>query len=338
MGLRITMPELMSDMNENKISHLPWSVREYYHLKDFLDQEFGGPTKETRGKFNGEYTFCEILKHLSNQGPTTCREMGKHQIEIRHSKKHVSIKLETDNFRRFIDQHKNLKLFVEDNLSTKASSKGRPAQKYRLTCYGILYAIHFFCNSDYEYLKNNKHVINNLAKNYSHILPLVFGNFFEGLKIFEKYSEECVYALMAIAKKQIVESLPAIQEYSITETLYNSLESLPNNEEKGLIEQITFGFYIQLWNHLKDKILREKYMPKLIEMNNELKNEIPTERHRKIALNSAKKSDKEGTKIWLKMINSDNTLTDFIQKCVRYNHHLSKIRYETSKNAIELFS
>jgi len=287
-----------------------------------------------------------ILKYLSFHRQATCEEIAKDEYEknIQTKRKLKSI---TDDVRKFI---KNNLIFTE-LVYPDGSKKGRKqqVQAYSLSPVGILYSIYLFSNlridewedqfsglsivtsgptqADIDSLSEeigkpiddsvqepiNLNLIRSLAKEYSHVLPKVFGRFelFEK-KIGKDFELTVIYPFFNLFHRRdsdIPDIAEMLSEYA--KQNYWRSELTKNGPSELLAEQISLVFYVNLQSNIEE-ILHSRDFQKWSEKNNK-KESTKTEDYKKI-LNMAKQ-------IWLEIMDDDKKIKkwymDFVKEAVK---------------------
>jgi len=324
--------------NATALDQIEWMFRK-------LDLRFGGPEINKPKKENGQYMLRLILKYLSYRKQSTCEEIAKEEYEknIQTKRKLKSI---TDDVRKFIKNNLIWTELVYPDGFKKVYNK--QVQAYSLSSVGILYSIYLFSNmrldkygdnlselsivtsgptqADIDLLSEEigKHIddsvqepidlnlIRSLAKEYSHVLPKVFGRF----KLFEKmigkdFELTLIYIFFNLFHRRdsdIPDIDEMLSEYAIQN--YWRRELTKNGPWELIAEQISLVFYANLQSDIED-ILHSRDFQKWSERNNK-KEPTKKEDFRKIQ-NMAKK-------IWLEIMDDDKKIKkwymDFVKEAV----------------------
>jgi len=278
----------------------------------YFDKRYGPPDITEPKKKNGEYAIRFILKHLSYNRNSTCKEIAEAEHEkYIHSKKQPKLKSITDDVRKFV--HNNLipsELVNEDEPKIEGN---KHVKTYSLSPIGILYSMYLFGNlretADLEMVvfevdessKIDRNLIKGLGKEYSETLPKVFGRF----DLFEKILGEdfisfLIMPFTAIFDLEIDEGVPH-KEFLLTKHVLSTYEFLfaprfntQMDVHKFIAEQISLIFYINFEEGLIHP-LRDK-----IDKGSNFRNKNDTARHRE-SLNQAREK-------WIQIMDEDKEL------------------------------
>ena len=142
---------------------------EYPEVQKYLDNRYFDDKNNHTQKHNGNYIFNTILKHLTTNRKSTCKEIA----ESYNDNSRRNLKAIENNVRDFIKKNLIPYYIVEKDEIKKIRNK--KIQTYSLTHFGILYTIHFFSKgNDFEYELDT---IRNLAIEYKDYLPKIFSRF-----------------------------------------------------------------------------------------------------------------------------------------------------------------
>ena len=178
---------------------------QYLRLVDRIEEQYPAPNsiEFRQRKFHAvkwskpEYrNFFTIIKILAERGPSTIKDIVEHDERTTKFKNTYSRYI---SYRRIIlgDKKTQVKGLVEKGVVVPAKSEDRLHKKYELSHMGIFYAIRLFMDTEivvsgnyknmlrmdskvrwYDYSKQTEFpttIIDVVAKNYSHKLPLIFG-------------------------------------------------------------------------------------------------------------------------------------------------------------------
>lgn len=234
---------------------------QYKRFIDRIESQYPAPTSiEFRErKFDNikwskpEYrNFFTIIKILAERGPSTINEIveadGLSQQFKPKNSRYIT-------YRRIIvgDKKSNVTGLIEKEVVTPSKAEDKLHKKYELSYNGILYAIKLFMDFEiissgnyknmlemdsnvrwYDYSKQKEFpttIMDIIAKNYSHRLPLIFGKW-EYLKNNPRVNVYYLYDLTRIrhdSKMLMNDSISTNTKYSITFNTYDG--------------DITLGFY-----------------------------------------------------------------------------------------------
>jgi len=171
--------------------------KEYYfpgNVHDIKNLNF----KKIRWKNPKIRNFLAIMKVLAERGACTAHEITDFDgFSDRKKDRENRQKI----YSRIIEGSKTDKVngLISKRLVKKSGSikVPKPAKKYKLTIFGILYVIHIFsCYTERSNGISNKPLIEHISQNYSDALPLIFGkwnflkkNLFD-IKVLEDFSNK----------------------------------------------------------------------------------------------------------------------------------------------------
>jgi len=274
----------------------------------YLDKRYGTQDIKEPKKKNGEYAIRFILKHLSYNRNSTCKEIAEAEHEkYIHSKKQPKLKSITDDVRKFV--YDNLipsELVYEDEPKIEGN---KHVKTYSLSPIGILYSMYLLGNfrktdefgmPGYDLLKIDRNLIKSLGKEYSETLPKVFGRF----ELFEKILGKDFVSFLIIPFTAIYDleraDIPH-ERFLLTDHILTSYEFLfaprfntQMDVHKFIAEQISLIFYV----HLEEALiypLREK-----IDEDSNFRNKNGTAKYRE-SLNQARE-------MWIQIMNEDREL------------------------------
>ena len=299
---------------------MPFNFEEYDFLCRKLDHDFGGPifTNEMAVKRNGQRSFKLILEYLANRGKGSCMEIAEYETKLHtFSKKPSTMRAIADKIKRFIEQHQNLQIFtsIETEITSQNSAKGRPPTQYRLTIFGVLYAIHFLSKNQW-FSPAHSTMIDNITKNYSRQFPLLFLTFNDGPKIFEMYNEECVKALLQIAKEKVLKPIPP-KSLTYSDLLWETIPFIVKGKRSGPVNTVE-----ETEKQLADEGRMEKQLTVAF-----------------FAVFLSELGGREDSKeIWLKIVNSDPELTKFFQEHLKFSHKVHHATVEGMRNLASFIS
>ena len=178
----------------------------------YFDRRYGKPELENPKKKTGEYALRLILKYLAEHKCSTCEEIAQFEFDKSSNQKR-KLKSITDDIRKFVN-HTLLpsQLVLLDSPKKK---KNKQVKTYCLSPIGILYCLYLFGNfrppdeqwgTSYDMAELESDVLKNISKEYSSILPKVFGKF----ELFEKiFGKDFLFL--------VIEPLIAIYDMAIAE-------------------------------------------------------------------------------------------------------------------------
>ena len=265
---------LFLKLKKNAVHELPLyatSLDQVEWMFKQLDLRYGNPSND-KPKKNGQQTLRFIFKHLSYYKQSTCEEIAKKEYDdnVQTKRKLKSI---TDDVRKFIQN--NLlwpQLVHEDGVK---QVRNHPIQRYSLTPVGILYALYLFANLRLdvreirigeEYQKIDLKFIRSLAKEYSNVLPKVFGRF----EIFEKViGDEFETILTSPLRLMFTQPDPwtvkdedvMLAEYAMHD--FWSSDLTKNGPHDLIVEQISLVFYANLQRVIQE-ILGDRHFQEFI--------------------------------------------------------------------------
>lgn len=150
---------------------------EYRIIREDLDREYDIPDSdefkkrefsEIRWKDSRSKNFLHIIKVLSERGSVTIGEMVDHDgLSDRKRLK----KKRWDTYNRLINGDDSIEGLIKKRLVMEDGVvlKSKYTKKYKLTIFGVFYALHLFSDS------RHKSILTIVAKNYQNLLPYVFG-------------------------------------------------------------------------------------------------------------------------------------------------------------------
>jgi len=330
----------------------PYTLADVPQIFNYLDQRYGPPDKKSLKKSNGEYGIRLIIEYLSKNKKSTCEEIAKHEFEKDTKRLLKSI---TDYVRKNVENNL-IKLRLVKMQGFKKISR-KYAKVYSLTPLGILYSIHLFgklqWKEDHEI--NFSH-IQNLAIDYSDILPKIFGKF----KLFEKILGKDFERILIIPFNRMTkpDKPPEIfvpfllREYIFSKFYQKSEEENEypfeisisggagvnefalNHPNEFFAEQISLVFYsylqgsIQLLLRNKDRKIIE-----LIKKQNEEFGKISFDENLKLETKIQKRSGQlrdMAKQKWLKFMNEDDELKKW------YNEFIEEVSESKKKEHLEL--
>lgn len=203
---------------------------------------FGSYSFRRYSKSKHHTNVQKMLEILALNGPLTTWEMAKIVV---HDKL-LAIRTKEKEYRRLLKGRKDrgrhstgvldIGLVIRDR---KRINRG-PADVYRLSLHGILYCL--------DVLELTNKEIDKMAKQYSDVLPLVFGKW----DYLKSMMEENVYRLKTLGSGILSDNIQItkISKFPVFELLsYVSIkyqENFEHIEEKDLADQISYWFYTHL--------------------------------------------------------------------------------------------
>ena len=331
--LRITTREAIDK------GRMHFSLEEYHFLLRRLDIAFGGPNKEKRYKNNGQERFHDIVEYLAYHGNSTSRQIAEYQVKQRipKQKEHTGrfVRTIADKNNRFIQDHQEYQIFTPVETKIKSNSgKGRDSTPYRLTIFGVLYAIHFLSKDEYfshDHHKLIKKIIKANSEEFS-LLSHVLG---DDSKIFETHKEACVTSLLQIAKGRVLNMIEP--DVTISNLLWKSIDFVKNENGNGK-QRIKKN-----WSKRK----KEQYWENLLSDEGRMKKQVVvaffaifqswlgsvhlTEdvNSKKFSISEINRRQEEYEKvtyeIWWKIIKSDPDLKKFFKEHLKFSNKVAKV-------------
>ena len=308
----------------------------------YLDKKYGTPDI-TEPKKNGERTIRYILKHLSYNRKSTCKEIAKAEHEERkkniRAKKLPQWKSIADDVRKFV--YNNLipsELVYEDESKIEGN---KHVKTFSLSSIGILYSMYLFGNFRetqdlgmvvFDILNEvDQNFIKSLGKQYSETLPKVFGRF----ELFEKILGKDFVSFLIIPFTAIYDlerpDIPT-KELLLTDHVLTNYEFFDRTRfnsyrdvDKFIAEQISLIFYVHLEEGFVDS-LQDK-----IDEDSKFSNMDGTARYRE-SLNQAREK-------WIQIMDEDKELKKWYNTFLK-NATLAKKResYQVSQYRKEVYS
>lgn len=219
----------------------------YYRFLDRIEEQYTAPgnIEFRQRKFDAirwskpEYrNFFTIIKILAERGASTINEIVEHDGMSQQFKNKNSRYI---SYRRIIlgDNKTHVNGLIEKGVVIPAKSEDRLHKKYELSRFGIFYAIRLFMDMEIAYSGNYKNmlkmdskvrcydyskqvefpttIMDILAKNYSHVMPLIFGKW-DYLKSNPRINVYQLYELTSIrqgSKILMNDSISSNCKYSI---------------------------------------------------------------------------------------------------------------------------
>ena len=326
-----------------------------------LDQRYGKPFIQNPKKTNGQHMIRNVIKFLAYHKQSTCEDIAKEEFE-KNIQTHRKLKSITDDVRKFIKNNLIFSRLVREDGFKKVKNKS--IVSFSLTPVGILYAIYLFSNlridedgmtiihsgqtqEEFDELikslkKDGKEykmfvdsfqppfdfgIIRSLAKEYSDVIPKVFGKFdyFENLigdgfemifvNAFEKLFHE---PETSIPDQTIMLSDHARYDYWLKELTTHSPDPL-------IVEQFSLLFYVNLEegivNNLSDRDSQEWF-----ESQNEDK-EIK-QRDNKQKTQRYKENIKSAKQMWLEILNHDKKIKKWYYNFVKMALKSKRIEHD----------
>lgn len=326
----------------NSIPELPYyatSLDQVEWMFKQLDLRYGHPSIE-KPKKNGQHTIRYILKHLALHRESTCLEIAKAErkrIPVSQEKQRNE-KFIADDVRKFIQKNLLWTQLVHEDGFKKVGN--HPIQRYSLTPVGILYALYLFANLRLdvreirvgeEYQKIDLKFIRILAKEYSNILPKVFGRF----EIFEKViGDEFETVLTSPLRRMFTQPDPwSVEDGDVMLSEYAMyrfwLSELTKNGPHDLIaEQISLVFYANLQTMIEEIVsfrYFDEWATKQFQNNDSERKskEQSQERFKEI-----KKITKEK---WMEIMDEDKKLKKWYQDFVKMAVMSKRKEFDTLK-------
>ncbi len=338
-----------------------------------LDRKYGKPNIQNPKKMNGQIMLRNVIKFLAENKQATCEDIAKKEIEGNINRNPKSI---IDNIRKFIKNNLIFPRLVMEDGFKKVYNK--QITTYSLTPVGILYAIYLFSNlridedgvtivhsgqtqeefdemikslkkndKEYKMLVDsfqppfNFEIIRNLAKEYSDVMPKVFGklDYFENF-IGDEFETVFVNAFTKIfdePETSIPDQTIMLSDFARYD--YWSKELTTHSPDPLIAEQFSLLFYANLEEGIDD-ILFHRDSQEWFEsqkVNKEIKkrdNKQKTQRY--------KENLKIAKKMWLEILNHDkkikNWYFNFVKmalKSKRFEHdNLWWYKKELSQNSM----
>ena len=299
----------------------------------YFDKRYGPPDLESPKKKNGEYALRLILKYLAEHKRSTCEEIAQHEYD---DEKNLSskrrLKSITDDIRKFVNHNLIPSQLVLFDQPKKKYNK--QVKTYSLSPLGILYCLYIFGNfrtpDDTEImfvveeeLKND--ILKNLSKEYSSMLPKVFGRFEKFEKIFGiDFLSVVIDPLTAIYDTEI-EEIPA-GKFLLKNYVLSTFDFINGSRFRGpqqlIAEQISLIFYINLEESIEHYLWSKESdldFKKTINMSSEEDFQHNKER-KKTSTDRYRKRLKDAKKLWIKIMDEDKVIkkwfNDFLKEVV----------------------
>lgn len=211
-----------------------------FHIRPSAHRLFGDSSKIKKTKH--QQNVQNLLRILMLNGTGTTWDMAKLMTLNNNS----NVRTREKNYRRLligrVDRGKSSEGILQLGLVVKdgKSFKRAPADQYRLSLHGILYAL--------DVLRPTNNEIDILSSKYSHILPKVFGKW----NYLKSIIGRDIYNLKILAKGTLLDdqksgefsSFP-FHELMLFLTIKYS-KNLEHISEQNLADQISFWFYTSL--------------------------------------------------------------------------------------------
>lgn len=297
----------------------------------YFDSRYGKPDLENPKKKNGQYILRLILKHLAEHRCSTCEEIAQFEYDKDISTKR-KLKSITDDIRKFVNQNLIPSQLVLFDIPKKKYNK--QVKTYSLSPLGILYCLYLFGNfrtpdnmevMGYVMEEMESDILKNISKEYSSMLPKIFGKFELFKKIFgEDYLFVVIDPLMAIYNTEIAE-IPASQFLLKNYVLstFDFINSRKFNDPNQLIvEQISLIFYINLEEGIDHYLWSKENRPDFenIRKTDETKNNQNHKEKQKELTDRHRRRLKNTKILWKKIMDSDKELkrwySDFLKEVV----------------------
>ena len=300
----------------------PTSLDQVEWMFKQLDLRYGNPSNDKLKK-NGQQTIRFILKYLSYHKQSTCEEIAKKEFDDKIQTK-IKLKSITDDVRKFMQNNLLWAQLIHEDGFKKV--RNHHIQTYSLTPVGILYALYLFANLrldvreiriGQEYQKIDSKFIRSLAKEYSHVLPKVFGRF----EIFEKVIGD-EFETIATSPLGRMFSQPdpwtvADPDVMLTEyAMYDfwSSELTKNGPHDLIAEQISLVFYANLQSSIEDMVRHRSFDEWA---RKQFKNNNPEQENKEQTQERYKEIEKITKEKWMVIMDGDKKLKKEYQDFVK---------------------
>jgi len=260
-----------------------------------------------------------ILKYLAEHKCSTCEEIAQFEYDNNTSSKR-RLKSITDDIRKFVNH--NLipsQLVLLDQPKKKYNKQ---VKTYCLSPVGILYCLYLFGHfripdeSDFTFFDMSElesDFLRNISKEYSSMLPKVFGRFENFEKIFgEQFLSVVTDSILAIYNIEF-EGIPA-EEFILPNYVLSTFDFISGGKFRGpqqlIAEQMSLIFYI----HLEDSIKRYLWskegdldFEKTRNMSPEEANQYYKEKN-KTSTDRYREELKDAKELWTKLMNEDKKI------------------------------
>lgn len=321
----------------------------------YFDKRYGKPDLENPKKKNGQYALRLILRYLAEHRASTCEEIAQFEYDKDVSTKR-KLKSITDDIRKFVNQ--NLipwQLVLFDKPKKKYNKQ---VKTYSLSPIGILYCLYLFGNfrtpddSEITFFVDDElesDILKNISKEYSFMLPKVFGRFELFEKIFGKdFLSVVIHPLTEIYDTQIAE-IPASQ-FLLKNYVLSTFDFINarrfNVPDQLIVEQISLIFYINLEEGIEHYLLSKeshKDFEKTMNMTSEEANKFDKEKTKNLTERHRQRL-KDIKILWIKIMDGDKELqkwySDFLSQvvAVKKNEHYVVSEYRKEAFMIPSFS
>jgi len=299
----------------------------------YFDKRYGPPDLESPKKKNGEYALRLILKYLAEHKRSTCEEIAQDEYD---DEKNLSskrrLKSITDDIRKFVNHNLIPSQLVLFDQPKKKYNK--QVKTFSLSPLGILYCLYLFGNFrtpddtemmvfDEDELKSV--ILKNLSKEYSLMLPKVFGRFEKFEKIFgDNFLSVVIDPLIAIYNTEI-EEIPAGQ-FLLKNYVLSTFDFINGSRFRGpqqlITEQISLIFYINLEESIDHYLWSKEChsdFEKTRNMSIDEANQYRKEKEKK-STNRYRQQLKDAKILWNKIMDEDKELkkwySDFLKEVV----------------------
>jgi hypothetical protein len=309
----------------------------------YFDRRYGTPELENPKKKNGQYALRLILRYLAEHRCSTCEEIAQYEYDKDISTKR-KLKSITDDYRKFLKQNLIPSQLV---LLDQPKKKGNKQVKtFSLSPIGVLYCLYLFGNfrppddSDVDFFVQEElesDILKNIAKEYSFMLPKVFGRF----ELFEKilgkdFLSAIIDPLTAIYNTEI-EDIPAghflLKNYVLSTFDFINGKRFKNPHQL-IIEQISLIFYINLEESIEHFLWSkegDEDFKKTMSMSPEEANKFHKEKN-KNSTDKYRERLKDAKILWNKIMDEDKELkkwfSDFLKEVVEVK---KQEQYEVSQ-------
>ena len=297
----------------------------------YFDKRYGAPDLENPKKKNGQYALRLILRYLAEHRCSTCEDIAQFESDKDISTKR-KLKSITDDIRKFLNQNLIPSQLVLFDQPKKKYNK--QVKTYSLSPIGILYCLYLFGNfrtpdesemTMYVQEELESDILKNISKEYSFMLPKVFGRFESFEKIFGKDFLSVVIEPFTAIYNTEIEDIPAGQ-FLLKNYVLSTFDFINGSKFRGpqqlIAEQISLIFYINLEESIQHYLWSKensKDFEKTRNMTTEEANRFYKEKNKKSG--DRYRQELTDTKIlWNKIMNEDKKLkkwySDFLREVV----------------------
>ncbi len=296
----------------------------------YFDKRYGAPDLENPKKKNGQYALRLILRYLAEHRCSTCEEIAQYEYDKDISTKR-KLKSITDDIRKFLNHNLIPSQLVLFDLPKKKYNK--KVKTYSLSPIGILYCLYLFGNfripdeselTVYVPEELESDILKNISKEYSIMLPKIFGRFELFEEIFgSNFLSVVVDSFIAIYNTEI-EDIPASQ-FLLKNYVLSTFDFIGGNRFQGpqqfIAEQISLIFYIHLEESIKLYLWskeNELDSEKTRNMIPEEANQYYKEKKKKVKSGDRyRKELKDAKQLWTNLMDEDKKIKKWYNEFIK---------------------